>query len=70
MIYQDDYCVALFGPDKRMEIMNFIDRGKFAVVLRPDTDERLNIIPSRFVLAIKRKDVIEGSAAKGRRRAG
>lgn len=45
----------MFGPVKRNEIMDLIDRGTFAIVLRPETDENLNILPSRFVLAIKSK---------------
>lgn len=36
--------------------MNLIERGTFAIVLRPEKDKKLNRLPSRFVLVIKQKD--------------
>lgn len=53
IIEPDDPRSSHFDAAKRKEILGLIDRGTFAIVVRPDTDEKLNILPSRFVLAIK-----------------
>jgi hypothetical protein len=48
---------SMFDAAKRKEILGLIDRGTFQLVVRPEDDgEKLNVLPSRFVLAIKRKD--------------
>jgi hypothetical protein len=54
----NDPRAAAFGPAIRKEMMNLIDRGTFRIVMRPErTDENNpNVLPSRFVLAIKRRD--------------
>jgi hypothetical protein len=45
---------SLFGPAIHKEITGLIDRGTFKIELRPEGVDTLNILPSRFVLAIKR----------------
>jgi len=47
---------ALFSDAKRREIEGLIDRGTFPIVLQRDVEYEPNIIPSRFVLAIKKAD--------------
>jgi len=42
-----------FDEAKRQELMGLIDRGTFRIVLREEAGEKPNIIPARFVLAIK-----------------
>lgn len=52
----DDPRGSRFDDAKRREIRNLIDRGTVSVVLRPEADENPNVLPSRFVLAIKKAD--------------
>lgn len=59
-IHKNDSHTDRFRPAKQKDIMNLIERATFAIVLRRETDENLNVLPSRFVLAIIRKE--HGSA--------
>jgi transposase InsO family protein len=56
-VHPGDDRESMFDAAKRKEILGLIDRGTFQLVVRPEDDgEKLNVLPSRFVLAIKRKD--------------
>lgn len=54
-IFPHDPRSKLFDEAKIKEIKGLIDRGTFQIILRRDAGEDPNIIPSRFVLAIKHK---------------
>ena len=56
VIHPKDPRAASFDQAKRDEIEGLIERGTFRLVLRADTERTANIIPSRFVLAIKTSD--------------
>jgi hypothetical protein len=47
---------ALFDDAKRAELLSLIDRGTFRLVVTDDPVDKPNVVPSRFVLAIKTKD--------------
>ena len=53
IINKGDPREKLFEDAKRKEIEELINRGTFKIVLQEDLPENANIIPSRFVLAIK-----------------
>jgi Reverse transcriptase (RNA-dependent DNA polymerase) len=57
IVHPGDDRESMFDAAKRKEILGLIDRGTFQLVVRPEDDgEKLNVLPSRFVLAKKRKD--------------
>jgi Reverse transcriptase (RNA-dependent DNA polymerase) len=58
VIGNNDPRAAAFGPAIQKEMMNLIDRGTFRIAIQPDeiNGRTSNILPSRFVLAIKRRD--------------
>jgi hypothetical protein len=45
----------LFGAAKKEELLGLIEKGTFEVVTMPEIDKKLNILPSRFVLTIKKR---------------
>ena len=47
---------AQFGEMKRREIEGLLKRGTFKLVMKEELPEKPNIVPSRFVLAIKSVD--------------
>ena len=53
IIPQNDPRASLFDEAKREELNGLLQRGAFKIVLKEDVDPNPNIIPSRFVLAIK-----------------
>lgn len=61
VIEKSDPRAAQFDAAKKAEILSLIDRGTFSIVLRPEDSRspKPNILPSRFVLAIKHKDTGE-----------
>jgi Reverse transcriptase (RNA-dependent DNA polymerase) len=54
IISKKDPRANFFGPAIRKEILGLIDKGTFRLALRAEADDQApNILPSRFVLAIK-----------------
>jgi hypothetical protein len=60
VIKSRDTGAAMFDQAKRDEIMGLIERGTFKLVRRKNAGPHPNIVPGRFVLAIKTAD---GSAS-------
>jgi hypothetical protein len=61
IVSNSDSRAALFDDAKRQEILGLIDRGTFSIVTCPDDKAtgKPNILPSRFVLAIKHAETGE-----------
>lgn len=53
VVHSRDPWSWFFDDAKRKEICGLIDRGTFRITLCGDSGERPNILPSRFVLAMK-----------------
>jgi hypothetical protein len=51
-----DHRSGLFDDAKRKEIDGLLNRGTFKLELRSELESNPNIVPSRFVLAIKHKE--------------
>lgn len=47
---------GLFSEEKRKELLGLLERGVFKIVLREEAGDRPNIVPSRYVLAIKHSE--------------
>jgi transposase InsO family protein len=45
-----------FGPAIKQEILGLIERGTFELVIASEDTKNINILPSRFVFAIKRSE--------------
>jgi hypothetical protein len=57
IVHPGDDRESMFDAAKRKETLGLMDRGTFQLVVRPEDDgEKLNVLASLFVLAIKRKD--------------
>jgi hypothetical protein len=56
MIPGNDARARLFDDAKRKEMLGFIDRGTFRLAVAEEIPETPNIIPLRYVLAIKSKE--------------
>ena len=54
-----DHRRGLFDDAKRKEIDSLLKRSTFNLVLRSELERNPNIVPSRFVLAIKHNDSSE-----------
>jgi Reverse transcriptase (RNA-dependent DNA polymerase) len=58
-IYNSDPRTALFDEAKRKELFGLIERGIFRLVLQEDIGPNPNVIPSRFVRAVKHESGTE-----------
>jgi hypothetical protein len=56
IVHPGDPRESLFGPAIKNVILGLIDRGTFQIVIAPEDTTNLNILPSRFVLEIKRTE--------------
>ncbi len=53
IVSEDDPRATLFDDAKRKELQGLLEKNAFKIVLKEEAGNRPNIMPSRFVLAIK-----------------
>ncbi len=66
ILAQGDKRERWFDEEKRKELLGLLERGAFKICLREDAGDNPNIVPTRYVLAIKHSQTDEPPRLKAR----